>query len=127
MRLILHTAPYWLLLTLRAAAPKRSAWRTAEFTTLRLRLIKIAARVVEGAARIRLWLPSGCPDGCRHLQIACRSIRCGRPLSYAAMLPLRYAAPAISSLKSTNRDQRHRGRHASSWPRRGDHRSPPSS
>jgi hypothetical protein len=62
MRLILHTAAYWLLHTLRAAAPKRSSWRTAEFTTLRLRLIKIAARVVEGAARIRLWLPTTCPD-----------------------------------------------------------------
>jgi hypothetical protein len=62
MRLILHTAAYWLLHTLRAAAPKRSAWRTAEFTTLRLRLIKIAARVVESAARIRLWLPTACPD-----------------------------------------------------------------
>jgi hypothetical protein len=62
MRLILHTAAYWLLLTLRAATPKRSMWRTAEFTTLRLRLIKIAARVVEGAARIRLWLPTACPD-----------------------------------------------------------------
>jgi Transposase DDE domain group 1 len=61
MRLILHTAAYWLLHTLRAAAPKRSSWRTAEFTTLRLRLIKIAARVVEGAARIRLWLPTACP------------------------------------------------------------------
>jgi Transposase DDE domain group 1 len=62
MRLILHTAAYWLLHRLRAAAPKRSTWRTAEFTTLRLRLIKIAARVVEGAARIRLWLPTACPD-----------------------------------------------------------------
>jgi hypothetical protein len=62
MRLIQHTAAYWLLHTLRAAAPKRSSWRTAEFTTLRLRLIKIAARVVEGAARIRLSLPTGCPD-----------------------------------------------------------------
>jgi len=62
MRLILHTAAYWLLHRLRTAAPKRSTWRTAEFTTLRLRLIKIAARVVEGAARIRLWLPTACPD-----------------------------------------------------------------
>jgi len=62
MRLILHTAAYWLLHTLRAAAPKHSSWKTAEFTTLRLRLIKIAARVVEGAARIRLWLPTACPD-----------------------------------------------------------------
>jgi hypothetical protein len=62
MRLILHTAAYWLLHTLRAAAPKHSSWKTAEVTTLRLRLIKIAARVVEGAARIRLWLPTACPD-----------------------------------------------------------------
>jgi len=61
-RLILHTAAYWLLHALRAAAPKRSAWARAEFNTLRLRLIKIAARVVEGAARIRVWLPTACPD-----------------------------------------------------------------
>ncbi len=61
-RLILHTAAYWLLLTLRAGAPKRSAWKTAEFATLRLRLIKIAARVVEGIARIRVSLPNACPD-----------------------------------------------------------------
>lgn len=61
-RLILHTAAYWLLHTLRAAIPKASAWAKAEFTTLRLRLIKIAARVIEGAARIRVWLPTACPD-----------------------------------------------------------------
>jgi Transposase DDE domain group 1 len=61
-RLILHTAAYWLLHTLRAAAPKRSRWKTAEFATVRLRLIKLAARVVEGAARIRVWLPTACPD-----------------------------------------------------------------
>jgi hypothetical protein len=34
----------------------------AEFATMRLRLIKIAARVVEGAARIRVYLPTACPD-----------------------------------------------------------------
>jgi Transposase DDE domain group 1 len=62
VRLILHTAAYWLLHTLRAAAPKRSAMARAEFKTLRLRLIKIAARVVEGSARIRVWLPTACPD-----------------------------------------------------------------
>ena len=61
-RLILHTAAYWLLHTLRAAMPKASAWATAEFATLRLRLIKTAARVVETAARIRIRLPSACPD-----------------------------------------------------------------
>jgi hypothetical protein len=63
LRLILHTAAYWLLHTLRAAAPKRSMSARAEFNTLRLRLIKIAARVAEGAARIRVWLPTACPDG----------------------------------------------------------------
>jgi Transposase DDE domain group 1 len=61
-RLILHTAAYWLLHTLRAAAPNRSDCRTAEFTTLRFRLLKIAARVVEHTARIRVWLPTACPD-----------------------------------------------------------------
>jgi hypothetical protein len=61
-RLILHTAAYWLLHALRAAVPKRSAWARAEFDTLRRRLIKLAARVVEGGARIRVWLPTACPD-----------------------------------------------------------------
>ena len=62
VRLILHGCAYWLLYALRAAAPSRSPLRRAEFATLRLRLIKIAARVVEGAARIRVWLPTACPD-----------------------------------------------------------------
>ncbi len=61
-RLILHTAAYWLLHRLRDAAPARSPCRSFEFNTLRLRLIKIAARVAEGAARIRVWLPTACPD-----------------------------------------------------------------
>jgi Transposase DDE domain group 1 len=61
-RLILHTAAYWLMLAMRDAAPKRSLLSTAEFATIRLRLIKIAARVVEGAARIRVYLPTACPD-----------------------------------------------------------------
>jgi hypothetical protein len=61
-RLILHTAAYWLMLALRDAAPKRPPLATAEFATLRLRLLKIAARVVEGAARIRVFLPTACPE-----------------------------------------------------------------
>jgi hypothetical protein len=47
---------------LRAMMPKRSLWRIAQFDTLRLRLIKIAARVVELKTQIRLHLPSACPD-----------------------------------------------------------------
>ena len=61
-RLILHTAAYWLLLTMRDAAPTRSPFRCAEFNTLRLRLIKIAARVVEGVTSIRVFLPTACPE-----------------------------------------------------------------
>ena len=61
-RLILHTAAYWLMLAIRDAVPKRSPLSFAEFATLRLRLIKIAARVIEGTARIRVWLPTACPE-----------------------------------------------------------------
>jgi hypothetical protein len=41
--------------------PKHSAWRVAQFDTLRLRLVKIAARVVEMKTQVRLHLPSACP------------------------------------------------------------------
>jgi hypothetical protein len=61
-RLIVHTAAYWLMLAMRCAVPRRSQLSYAEFATMRLRLIKIAARVVEGAARIRVFLPTTCPD-----------------------------------------------------------------
>ena len=61
-RLIVHTAAYWLMLAMRRAVPHRSQLSYAEFATMRLRLIKIAARVVEGAARIRVFLPTACPD-----------------------------------------------------------------
>jgi hypothetical protein len=61
-RLILHTAAYWLMHGLRQAAPKASDWARAEFATLRLKLIKVAARVVETAWRIRVSLPSACPE-----------------------------------------------------------------
>jgi hypothetical protein len=60
-RLVLHTAAYWLLHTLRGLAPKRSFWRTAQFDTIRLALIKVAGRVTELAIRIKLALPSSYP------------------------------------------------------------------
>jgi Transposase DDE domain group 1 len=61
-RLILHTAAYWLMLAMRDAVPARSTLANSDFTTLRLRLIKIAARVIEGVARIRVCLPTACPE-----------------------------------------------------------------
>jgi hypothetical protein len=47
--------------TLRAALPPRSSWRHAQLDTLRLRLIKIAARVVERKTSIAIHLPTACP------------------------------------------------------------------
>jgi hypothetical protein len=58
---VLHTAAYWLLHTLRGSAPKASFWREAQFDTIRLALIKVAARVTELATRIKVALPSGYP------------------------------------------------------------------
>jgi len=61
-RLILHSAAYALMHALRATAPRRSSWRVAQFDTLRTRLIKLAARVVEMGTRIKIHLPSACPE-----------------------------------------------------------------
>lgn len=57
-RLLIHTAAYWLLHTVRGLAPKTSFWRDAQFDTLRLGLIKVAARVTEMKTRIKLSLPT---------------------------------------------------------------------
>jgi hypothetical protein len=57
VRLFLHAAAYWLLWALQATLPKRSPWRTVQFDTIRLRLIKIAARVDELKKRVRVRLP----------------------------------------------------------------------
>jgi hypothetical protein len=60
-RLLIHTAAYWLLHTLRGLAPKTSFWRDAQFDTIRLTLIKVAARVTEMVTRIKVSLPSSYP------------------------------------------------------------------
>ena len=62
VRLVLHTAASWLMLTLREAIPVLRDLARAEFATLRLRLLKIAVRVQESASRIRLAFASGCPQ-----------------------------------------------------------------
>jgi hypothetical protein len=60
-RLLIHTAAYWLLHTLRGLAPRTSFWRDAQFDTIRLSLIKVAARVTELKTRIKVALPSCYP------------------------------------------------------------------
>ena len=60
-RLFLHAGAYWLMWGLRVSMPRRSMWRVAQFDTLRLRLIKVAARVIEMKTIIRVHLPTSCP------------------------------------------------------------------
>jgi Transposase DDE domain group 1 len=62
VRLVLHTAAFWLMLAVRNAIPKSRDLAKAEFATLRLKLIKIAARVVEMASRVRLAFAAACPN-----------------------------------------------------------------
>jgi hypothetical protein len=62
MRLILHTAAYWLMRTLRDAIPATQALAKGEFSTIRLRLLKVAVRVKETASRVRLAFAGNCPD-----------------------------------------------------------------
>ncbi len=57
-RLLVHTVAYWLMHSLRGLAPKMSFWRDAQFETIRLSLLKVAARVTEMATRIKIALPS---------------------------------------------------------------------
>jgi hypothetical protein len=74
-RLVLHTAAYWLLHTLRGLAPKTSFWRAAQLDTLRLALIKVAARVTELATRIKVALPSSYPHRNGLTRLAARAAK----------------------------------------------------
>jgi len=62
VRLVLHTAAFWLMHAVRAAIPETSPLARCEFATIRERLVKIAARVIEHVARIRIHLPTSCPE-----------------------------------------------------------------
>ena len=61
-RLFLHAGAYWLLWSMRRLMPPRSTWRVMQFDTLRLRLLKLAARVVELKKQVKIHLPSSAPD-----------------------------------------------------------------
>jgi hypothetical protein len=62
MRLILHTAAYWLMLAVRNAIPKPQPLAGGEFSTIRLRLLEIAVRIKETTSRIRLAFAANCPE-----------------------------------------------------------------
>ena len=62
MRLILHTAAYWLMRDIRNAIPRPQPLASGEFSTIRPRLLKIAVRVRESASRVRLAFAANCPE-----------------------------------------------------------------
>ena len=60
-RLFLHMGAYWLLHSVRMAAPKRSRWRGATFATIRAVFVKIACRIEELKTKIKLSFPAHLP------------------------------------------------------------------
>lgn len=70
MRLVLHTAAYWLVLAVREAIPTAHPLAKAEFATIRLKLLKVAARITESASRVRLAFAAACPDASLFRQLA---------------------------------------------------------
>jgi hypothetical protein len=62
VRLVLHTGAYWLMLKVRDAIPKPRPLANAEFITLRMRLIKIAARITETVSRVRIAFAAAHPE-----------------------------------------------------------------
>jgi Transposase DDE domain group 1 len=67
-RLLLHGAAYVLLSVLQEAA-KQTKWAKAQVGTLRLRLLKVGARVVESCRRVWLHLSSSYPEQASWLSI----------------------------------------------------------
>lgn len=77
VRLVLHTGAYWLMLALRTAIPATHELAKAEFDTLRIKLLKIGARIIETASRIRVHLASACPNASLFRLIAGRLAAAG--------------------------------------------------
>jgi hypothetical protein len=75
VRLVLHTGAFWLMLGLRDAIPKPQALACAEFTTLRTRLLKIGARIVETVSRVRIAFAAAHPEAALFASLA----RCLQP------------------------------------------------
>src|SRR6267143_6563383 len=60
-RLLLHSAAYVLLETLRREVLRTTQWASATMETIQLRFLKLGARVQECKDRIKISLPSSCP------------------------------------------------------------------
>jgi hypothetical protein len=109
MRLVLHTAAYWLVLAVRHAIPKAHALAKAAFTTIRRRLPKVAARFTETTSRCASpsQAPVQTPSSSATLQArsgpACPEPRGVRPLR----------TRSVSLTRSSSSSTRRREKHAS--------------
>jgi hypothetical protein len=115
VRLILHTAAFWLMHGVRAAIPQANPLAKCEFATLRERLIKIGARVIEHVARIRVQLPTSCPEGAL-IPTRRTQLYAVRPMSRGAVCPNEpptwpinpeRAACRVASRRSRRTERRH--------------------
>ena len=61
LRVLLHSAAYVLLETLRREVLKTTQWASATMETIQLRVLKVGARVQECEDRITISCPSSCP------------------------------------------------------------------
>lgn len=62
VRLVLHITAFWRMLTVRDAISRLQPLASAEFATLRLRLLKVADRITETATRVRTAFATACPE-----------------------------------------------------------------
>lgn len=76
-RLFLHVGAYWLLHSLRRAAPKRSRWRGATFETIRRTFVKVAVRVEELKGKIKLAFPASTPQAAMLVAMTGTITACG--------------------------------------------------
>ena len=82
VRLVLHTAAFWLTHGVRAAIPRVNPLASAEFATIRERLIKIGARVIRASRTHPRPAAHELPAGravprCRAPPVAVRSVSSG--------------------------------------------------
>src|ERR1700745_1248817 len=77
VRLVFHTAAYWLMHRVRAAIPPAHPLARAGVATIRGRLLKIDARVIEREPRIRIQPPTSCPEGALSRAVALGLMRSG--------------------------------------------------
>jgi len=60
-RLFLHSIAYVLLHAFREKCLKNTEFAKAQFDTIRLKILKIGARVIQLTTKVKIHLPTSCP------------------------------------------------------------------